>query len=178
MPLTPSLSTLKATAIISGSFLSGAMTALSGITVPVLLDTTTHPTQLLHQWVRMYHYGHIALPTLSIATAVLYFSIAAQQTSSSKTVKASTRTGTSAWGWGRRRALWAGGLTMAMVPFTWVVMNPTNGVLFRMQRGAEMGEMGPTLEEVRGLVVRWAWMHLARSVFPLVGGLLGLRIDV
>ncbi|KAL4968752.1 anthrone oxygenase tpcL [Aspergillus stella-maris] len=176
----PSLSTLKSTAVVSGSFLSGAMMTLSTITVPVLLDTTTHPPQLLHQWVRTYHYGHISLPTISAATAVLYFYIAVVQSSKSRP-----------W----RKAALVGVLTLVMVPFTWVIMNGTNEVLFGLQRGtegflvggsngngtgmadAEAGA-GATIEGVRGLVVKWGWMHLVRSLFPLLAAVLGLGICV
>ncbi|KAL4951131.1 hypothetical protein BDW69DRAFT_186710 [Aspergillus filifer] len=177
----PSLSTLKSTAVVSGSFLSGAMITLSTITVPVLLDTTTHAPQLLHQWVRTYHYGHISLPTISAATAILYFYIAAAQSAKSQP-----------W----RKAALVGVLTLVMVPFTWVIMNGTNEVLFGLQRGTEpfLGEGGngngsvvdveagagakATIEGVRGLVVKWGWMHLVRSLFPLLAAVLGLGICV
>lgn len=150
------------------------MITLSTITVPVLLDTTTHPPQLLHQWVRTYHYGHISLPTISIATAVLYFYIAACQSSRKKP-----------W----RRAALVGGLTLIMVPFTWVCMTATNNVLFGLQReswnlnqnqtdGVAGGEVTATLEGVRELVVRWGWMHLVRSLFPLVAAVVGLGVCV
>lgn len=146
------------------------MITLSTITVPVLLDTTTHPPQLLHQWVRTYHYGHISLPSISIATAVLYFYIAACQSSRKKP-----------W----RKAALVGVLTLIMVPFTWVCMTATNNVLFGLQReswnlnqtGGE-GEVAATLEGVRGLVVRWGWMHLVRSLFPLVAAVVGLGVCV
>ncbi|BCS19169.1 DUF1772 domain-containing protein [Aspergillus puulaauensis] len=180
----PSLSTLKSTAVVSGSFLSGAMITLSTITVPVLLDTTTHPPQLLHQWVRTYHYGHISLPTISIATAILYFYIAACQSSRSKP-----------W----RRAALVGVLTVIMVPFTWVCMSPTNDVLFGLQRESQIRGLNQTqiegfgdgnatgagiegdvatLEGVTELVVRWGWMHLVRSLFPLAAAVVGLGICV
>lgn len=158
------------------------MITLSTITVPVLLDTTTHPPQLLHQWVRTYHYGHISLPTISIATAILYFYIAASQSSRNKP-----------W----RRAALVGVLTVIMVPFTWVCMSPTNDVLFGLQResqirglnqtltegsGAGAGIEGEgdvaTLEGVTELVVRWGWMHLVRSLFPLAAAVVGLGICV
>ncbi|KAL5002081.1 hypothetical protein BDV10DRAFT_181769 [Aspergillus recurvatus] len=167
---------------------------LSTITVPVLLETSTHPPQLLHQWVRTYHYGHISLPSISIATAILYFYIAAFQ-------------GARKQPW--RKAALVGLLTIVMVPFTWIVMSATNGLLFGLEagnrdysqlfeqsasqsglpgsntsqghgfgdgvgRGVEMA----TLEGVRGLLVRWKWMHLVRSLFPLMAAVLGVGICV
>ncbi|KAL4750276.1 hypothetical protein BDW72DRAFT_194014 [Aspergillus terricola var. indicus] len=96
------------------------MITLSTITVPVLLETSTHPPQLLHQWARTYHYGHISLPSISIVTAILYFYIAAYQ-------------GARKQPW--RKAALVGLLTIIMVPFTWIVMSSTNGMLFGLEAG-------------------------------------------
>lgn len=82
-----------------------------------------------------------------------------------------------------------GGLTLIMVPFTWVCMTATNNVLFGLQReswnlnqnqtdGVAGGEVTATLEGVRELVVRWGWMHLVRSLFPLVAAVVGLGVCV
>lgn len=168
------------------------MITLSTITVPVLLDTTTHPPQLLHQWVRTYHYGHISLPTISIATAIIYFYIAARQLSRKKP-----------W----RKAALVGVLTVIMVPFTWVCMAATNDVLFGLQRESQMRDLNQTsyedlgdgtgtgsgtgagsegegegdvatLEDVMELIVRWGWMHLVRSLFPLMAAVVGIGICV
>jgi hypothetical protein len=175
--------------------MKGAMITLSTITVPVLLETSTHPPQLLHQWVRTYHYGHISLPSISIATAILYFYIAACQ-------------GARKQPW--RKAALVGLLTIVMVPFTWIVMSSTNGMLFGLEAGnrdhSQLFEQGAnrrglkganasqshgfgdvgvgigvemaTLEGVRGLLVRWQWMHLVRSLFPLMAAVLGVGICV
>ena len=35
-------------------------------------------------------------------------------------------------------------------------------------------EEGMGMEEARGLVRRWNWLHLARSMFPLVGAVVGM----
>ncbi|KKK27048.1 hypothetical protein ARAM_005672 [Aspergillus rambellii] len=146
-------------AMISGSFLSGAMTALSAMAVPVLLDTTTHPPQLFHQWVRMFHYGHLILPTLSVATSLLYGYIAASRKACKKP-----------W----RTAALAGIATVMMVPFTWVFMSPTNSLLFQLEAASRTMPDVATVEEARRLVVKWSWMHLARSVFPLAGAALNV----
>jgi len=62
--------------------------------------------------------------------------------------------------------------TMAMVSFTWLVMAPTNETLFRLEEATGSGSMvEPGL--VSGLAVRWAWLHVARSLFPLVGAIVG-----
>ncbi|KAL4742011.1 hypothetical protein BDV11DRAFT_167700 [Aspergillus similis] len=169
------------------------MITLSTITVPVLLETSTHPPQLLHQWVRTYHYGHISLPSISVATAILYFYIAAYQ-------------GAREQPW--RKAALVGLLTIIIVPFTWIVMSSTNGMLFGLEAGnrdySQLFEQSAdrsglkgsnasqshgfddvgvdvdvaTLEGVRGLLVRWKWMHLVRSLFPLMAAVLGMGICV
>lgn len=36
--------------ILTGTFLSGAMMSLFLLTIPVVLETTTQTSQLLHQW--------------------------------------------------------------------------------------------------------------------------------
>ena len=132
--------------------------SLSLMAVPVLLDTTSDPAQLYHQWARMYHYGHQVLPTMAVATLSLY--------------------GYSAWTQRRAKRSWGGlalaGLTtVAMLPFTWLVMVPTNNRLFALEAaGKGSGSVG-SIEEAAGLVVKWSWMHLARSLFPLIGGVIG-----
>lgn len=92
-------------------------------------------------------------------------------------------------------------LTVIMVPFTWVCMSPTNDVLFGLQRESQIGSLNQTqmgsfgnatgagiegegegdvatLEGVTELVVRWGWMHLVRSLFPLAAAVVGLGICV
>lgn len=148
-------------ALITGSFLSGAMVALSGVAVPVFLDTTKTAGELYIQWARTYHYGHLALPALSVGTFLLYSHVAALK------ARAGRR-----W----RSSLLAGVVTMAMVPFTWVVMTPTNNRLFGLEAAAKAGVLSSGLEEAQGLVTKWASMHLARSFFPLAGAVMGSMI--
>ena len=141
--------------------------SLSAFAVPVLLDTNQDASHVLRQWARMYHYGHIYLPALCVATCGLYGCAALTrrwQDAAAGPAGSKGRNG----GW-IRYAL-AAVATGVMVPFTWYVMVPTNNTLFRL--GAPGSEAVP-LELVRGLVVRWAWLHVARSLTPLVGALLG-----
>ena len=160
-------------AAISGSFLSGkpsesklmslpyltidtgAMMSLSAFVIPVLLDTDQDAKHMVRQWARLYHYGHIYLPALCVSTTGLYV-----YTSLSKRVVNNKQ-----WS---RYAL-AATSTIAMVPFTWLVMTATNNTLFRLDASELVMELGL----VRGLVVRWAWLHVTRSLFPLVGAILG-----
>ncbi|KFA71135.1 hypothetical protein S40288_04512 [Stachybotrys chartarum IBT 40288] len=170
-----STTTAQAVALVTGSFLSGtslrvlsgnvdmtndglgAMASLSLIAVPVFLDSTTSAPQLFHTWTRMYHYGHQALPTMAVGTLSLWTYVAIRRR--------------------RIRKDWhvfalAGVVTVLMLPFTWLVMVPTNNTLFGLEAaGSDLGNV--TLTDGKMLVVSWAWMHLARSVFPLAGAALG-----
>ncbi len=141
----------------------GAMASLSMIAIPVFLDTNNNSaaaTQLVRQWVRTYHYGHIILPGICIGACGLYGYAAFN--ARAVTVKSKPRSGY----WYAMAAF----ATIAMVPFTWVIMTPTNNALFGMEF-----LQGANLSVVRALVVRWAWLHAARSLFPLLGVILGFR---
>ncbi|KAH6722848.1 hypothetical protein BKA61DRAFT_626151 [Leptodontidium sp. MPI-SDFR-AT-0119] len=138
-----------ATAVLTGSALSGAMISLSTITIPVFLDTDTEPAHLLRHWARLYHYGHIYMPTLCVTTFALYVFTAIRHSSNGKK-----------W----RNYVIAGLTTITMVPFTW----------FRMKALVETTALTVDLVQIREIVVTWAWLHIARSMFPLVGAIVGL----
>ncbi|KAL2871732.1 anthrone oxygenase tpcL [Aspergillus lucknowensis] len=133
------------------------MLCLSAIAVPVFLDTNADSGQLVRQWSRTYHYGHIMLPAFCIATCSLY------------AYAGLSRRATGRKDWGVYAA--AGVATIAMVPFTWVVMTPTNNTLFSLEAASAPAE----LDAVRALVVRWSWLHATRSLFPLLGAIVGFR---
>ncbi|RAK79033.1 uncharacterized protein BO72DRAFT_426094 [Aspergillus fijiensis CBS 313.89] len=147
-------------AVMTGSILTGAMLSLSFIAVPVLLDTTTHPPQLLHQWSRLHHYGHVVLPSTTILTGLLYIyaAVCYHQRSSRR------------WG---ALAL-AGVLTVAIAPFTWLVMAPTTHELFRLQAvTGQMELVGMAIGRAQALVSHWRNLHMVRSLFPLLGAIIG-----
>jgi hypothetical protein len=136
------------------------MVCLSGVVIPVFLDTDTDSAHLLRQWVRVYHYGHIYMPALCVGTFGLYQYTALHNY--------------------RNNGNWllyavAGATTIAMVPFTWVFMAPTNNVLFGLDKSATESMAVETLVSVQEIVVKWSWLHILRSLFPLVGVLLGFR---
>lgn len=69
----------------------------------------------------------------------------------------------------------AGTTTIAIVPFTWLMMAPTNNALFRLLEASTSATVSVVdLSTVQELVVRWAWLHVVRSVCPMVGAILGL----
>lgn len=131
------------------------MISLSGIAVPVLLETCDDAPQLLHAWTRMYHYGHLALPTMGVGTCLLYLSAARQ-------------------GHAGCGALMAAALiTVAMVPFTWVFMGSLDNELFRLHAASKADPAVIRLESARDMVAWWARLHVMRSLMPLVGAMLG-----
>lgn len=60
------------------------------------------------------------------------------------------------------------------MPFTWTVMAGTNDRLFRARAKGVEGKLEGGMEEVRGVVRRWNRLHVVRSLFPLVGAVVGL----
>lgn len=138
----------------------GAMMSLSAIGVPVFLDTNTESAQLLRQWARLYHYGHIYMPAVSVAATSLYAYVAMRKRAAKS----------KQWS---KYAL-AGAVTITMVPFTWLMMVPTNNTLFGLLALASATASAVDLSNLQGLVVKWAWLHVVRSLFPLFGAILGL----
>ncbi|KAI9681074.1 MAG: hypothetical protein M1822_007148 [Bathelium mastoideum] len=136
------------------------MACLSTVVVPVLLETNSTPSPLLRQWVRLYHYGHIYMPAACVATCGLYgYAALCKRTANRKQ-------------WLIYAA--SGAMTSAMVPFTWAAMAPTNNVLFRLEVSATSSTSAADLRAVQELLVKWAGLHIVRSVFPLLGAILGL----
>ncbi|KAG5962287.1 hypothetical protein E4U58_003937 [Claviceps cyperi] len=148
-------------ALASGVFLSGAMFSVSAIMVPTLLDTNTEPAGLTKQWARLYHYGSVLMPSMSVAIAAVYGF-------------ASMQYGQSARKQGMR-CLAAAALTVAIAPYTWLAMIPTNNALFAMAASAPdlAGAQGAN-EKARGLVMKWVVLHSIRSILPLAGAIMGL----
>jgi hypothetical protein len=134
------------------------MICLSGVAVPVYLDTVNDSTLLLRQWARTYHYGHIYMPALAVATTGLYAYVSLIK-----------RTNSKQWS----RYLVAGATTITMVPFTWMFMSPTNNILFEWEEQARSATSVADLSDVREFLGKWSWLHIVRSIFPLVGAVLG-----
>ncbi|KAL4993239.1 hypothetical protein BDV10DRAFT_198494 [Aspergillus recurvatus] len=149
---------LQATAIITGSMLSGSMMTITFLFIPVWLDTITRPSYLLDQWLRSFHYGHLGHPTMAVLTLTLYVLSAWQRRSDGKRWKT---------------LLTAGIVTILMSAFTLLFMIPTNTILFEYASGSP-GTETVELQEAKRLVLKWGWMHLTRSFFPLIGAAIGM----
>jgi ABC-type glycerol-3-phosphate transport system permease component len=103
---------------------------------------------------------HQVLPALAVTTSVLYGYTIVRK-----------RSATHNWA---AFAL-ATAMTVTMIPFTWVIMVPTNNMLFGLEAEAK-GAVGvfSSLDEATGLVKKWSQLHLVRSMFPLAGAIIGL----
>lgn len=132
--------------------------SISAVAVPVFLDTTPEPALLFQQWARTYHYGHQILPTISIATCTLYAYLAMKRRATQQSWLAYAS---------------AAIVTVIMVPFTWVVMVPTNNLLFSLMAESKTQPLIWSMEAARELVVKWSLMHALRSLTPLAGAIIG-----
>ncbi|KAF3399324.1 Noranthrone monooxygenase [Talaromyces pinophilus] len=152
----------QATAVVTGAFLSGAMLSISVVTIPVFLEINNEPSHLLRQWARLYQYGIKLMPPGAIATAILYVYAIFSNLRASKS-----------W---IIYAL-AAFATLSIIPYTKFIMLPTNDLLFELNAQTGVTDFG----YVQGLVNKWRWLHIVRSLFPLVGvtfGLMGTLHDV
>ncbi|KAL3458176.1 hypothetical protein BJX64DRAFT_292437 [Aspergillus heterothallicus] len=149
---------VEAIAVITGSFLSGAMMSVYLLAIPSLLETTTDPAHLVRHWHRIFMNGHIKGPIISLTTTALYALAAFAKYSA-----------------GQRWAVFAtaGATTIAIVPFTLTIMMPTNEALFRMEADVHKGK-SPLSAEAERLVRSWSRLNLVRAFFPLAGAVFGL----
>ena len=55
-------------------------------------------------------------------------------------------------------------------------MDPTNNIMFLMEASARSTSetLQASFAKVKALVVRWAWLHVARLAFPWLGSILGV----
>lgn len=138
----------------------GTMMSLSLVTIPLFLDTNTQVSHMLRQWHRLYSYGHVVMPGLSVGICGLYLYKAMQKRQSQQC-----------------RALYtiAGLVTIAMIPFTLTVMWDTNQTLSSLAADdiQKSGTIDPLFGQVQELVASWGRMHFVRSCFPLAGAALG-----
>ncbi|KAJ4261549.1 hypothetical protein NW762_006977 [Fusarium torreyae] len=149
LPL-PSLVAI-ATGIAGSAWASGAIAALSLVGVPGALAA---PSTSATVWQELFNRGIAIMPKFAVTTAVayLYAAYAANQDGR---------------GW---KGLAAGAvLTVAIVPYTLVFMQPTNELLFK----AAAGTLGASQDDVAKLIGRWGVLNLVRSLLPLAGTIAG-----
>jgi len=129
------------------------------LTIPVMLETTHEPAQLVQQWSCVFKNGHRKGPIISIATGLMYCYTAW-----------SNHAGGAPW---KVFAL-AGALTMGMVPYTLITMGGTNNALLRAEAKIKSGDDGISWKDVAILVRTWNKLNAIRALFPLSGAVLGM----
>ncbi|KAH7396386.1 hypothetical protein BKA66DRAFT_455027 [Pyrenochaeta sp. MPI-SDFR-AT-0127] len=153
------LGVVHSIALASGSFLSGAMMSLSIITMPVLVNTPLSTAQLCSVWSQIYVRGRGLLPALAIVTCAMYGYVYTRQKSPRPS----------------KALLLAGGITIAIAPFTWIALAPTNNQLFALHsENRAMTAFSVGAEPAKELIVEWSYLHLVRSTLPLFGAAIGL----
>ncbi|KAK6069033.1 hypothetical protein SCUP515_09238 [Seiridium cupressi] len=166
---------VEAIAVVLGGFLSGefklhllkraALTSSIGaimsvfmLTIPVFLETGNQPGKLIQQWSRVFHHGHIKGPSIAILTGAVYAYAAWSKAAAGQP-----------W---RVFAL-AGATTVAIVPYTWTVMQGTNNRLFLTESQVRKG-VDPSWADAERLVTRWGKLNAIRAFIPLAGCVIGL----
>lgn len=128
--------------------------SLCFVAVPGLLQGSD-AKQLLAQWARMYHNGHLIMPAMAVGTGLLYVYTSLDKYQARLP-----------WQLSAIAAL----TTVCIAPFTWIFMTATNTELFRL--GAQPA--GVDIARARALVKTWSSLHFVRSLLPLAGMIMGL----
>lgn len=137
--------------------------SLSLITMPVLLNSPLSTAQLCSVWSQIYVRGRGLLPALAVGTFLMY-GYASRKQKLSKSSKA---------------LILAGTITIAIAPFTWIVLAPTNNKLFALQAdNQDMTTFLGDVEPAKKLISEWSRLHFVRSLLPLFGAAAGLFYGV
>lgn len=144
--------------VVSANWIAGGIGALSIFTMPGLLSAPVGGALLAQQWQTMYDLGKAVMPTIAVGSLAA-FAYAAYDRS-------------------RRHLDWkryatAGGLTLAIVPFTLIFMHPTNRSLLQIAGGGATAVVVND-DSVRALITKWAGLNLVRSLLPLAGAVVGI----
>lgn len=129
---------------------------MSLLAVPGLLSAAVPSQALAQQWEGIYTRGKALGPRMALVSLAGYAYLAYDRRSQ----------GQSYAGY-----IVAAVLSLGIMPYTIVFMSPTNNALLGVAGGATqtLGESA-----VRELVSKWKDLNLVRSVFPLVGAVIGL----
>lgn len=130
---------------------------LSVLAIPGLLSTSSPVgAQLLaQQWAGIYNRGKVLGPQAAVLSLLGYGWLVYDRRS--RGLPWTTFVGAAA-------------LSLGIVPFTVIFMDPTNQALLGVAGGATA--LGETA--VQALLVEWKGLNLVRSLFPLAGAVLGL----
>ncbi|KAE8324405.1 hypothetical protein BDV39DRAFT_207892 [Aspergillus sergii] len=148
---------LQATAVVMGSFMSGAMMSVYGLAMPAFLQTITQSGHLIRYQRHLYQIGTTKGRVLGLTTTLLYASVSVHQYLTGETWLVSAA---------------AGLATISLVPFTEIVMASTNKALARLETETNRGVV-ISGEKTEQLVRKWDRFNAVRAFFPLAGAVLG-----
>jgi hypothetical protein len=123
--------------------------------VPGLLAAPISGQNLAKQWMTIFETGKSQMPKVALLALFGYAYLAYDR-----------HTRGSPWA----GYLTAGALTMAVVPFTLLLMSPTNDALIEVATGAARATSD---EATRALLQKWKGLNAMRSLLPLAGALVG-----
>ncbi|PYH47016.1 DUF1772 domain-containing protein [Aspergillus saccharolyticus JOP 1030-1] len=173
-PSASSFAIAQAVGLTGAAWLSGNIFSLSLMGMPPLIET--HHTEniplssVVKQWRTIYTYGAQRAPSIGLCTAATFFYLAWSVRESTPLSLITARNSSQVY-------CLAGALTLGIVPFTIVFMKKTNDRLTQWaQHRAEEAWTAEADAEVEGLLWKWTWLNAVRSVFPLLGGLVGLGV--
>jgi len=145
--------------------IAGTNLSTSFLSMPAFMKA---PAPLLaEQWSAVYNKGAVTIPPLTVVASAAFASLAIRE----------YRLGTSAL-WTYATAAVVG---VAVIPFTFFVMMPTNKALLAKADSTSSATAGDAAEEAKGgdesthaLADRWTTFNFVRGVTSTVAGLVGL----
>ncbi|RKF80235.1 putative duf1772 family protein [Golovinomyces cichoracearum] len=143
----------QAVGVFGTLYSAGSSVGIIQYVIPAIRKSPT--PLLLSQWSDTYRRGALTIPPTTILTssALAYVSYHFRSTSECKM-------------WGLASAM-----AIAIVPFTFIVVFPTNKILEGWHKN---DGQGIDRKEVDAKVIEWTYKHSARSCMSLAGGMLAL----
>ncbi|CAK7269715.1 hypothetical protein SEPCBS57363_003741 [Sporothrix epigloea] len=170
----------QAASIFISAAAAGGSLGISTFYVRQILDSPTNV--MLRQWGRMYHSGKAVFPGAAVAAAAAYGYVYFATTNSSSlpnTLEVSTS----------NLPLIAAGLCLSIVPYTFLMMLPTNKQLLPKAQAAEEDALFTKADKAAGagtvytaqqeqaakqLVDRWGMLNLGRPILLSAAAIVGL----
>ena len=134
----------------------GAIVSISALTIGVLQETVP-PSRLPASWKVLFNRGKTRGPAVALFAGLNYVYVAYSSFQS---------------GGGWMGFAVAGLLTLAIVPWTVLVMSGVNGKL--MDAADAVPRQNLEAKEVQWLMGRWSLLNAVRGLLPLIGGVVGL----
>jgi len=156
---------------------AGATLGISAFTVPRLLESPT--PLMIRQWANTFTIGKAVAPPLAILSSLSYFYLSYAHSSYSSSSASAINLALQ----GNKALAYAvvGGLSVGIVPYTLLLMTPTNNKLLKKadeMRGLEkedtVVEIGLAGENAHQLVDWWGVLNFGRGVMLSVAGVMGV----